>query len=540
MCDKHTTNEATQRKGSRLADGHAHTDAHLWSRRSFLSTMGLASIGGTFMLAGRPVHALGNTPLTERLRQSATDRILVLVQLEGGNDGLNTVVPIRNDIYYASRPNLSIAPAETLALDDEHGLHPTMTAFRDIFADGHMAVVQNVGYDDSNLSHFRSTDILMSGSDENVVLETGWVGRYLDQEHPDFRDEQPDEPLAVQVGGSGLIFKAPGIDMGMSVRDLNRFDDFLDSGRFYTTDGLPATEYGNEMAFMRTTVNAAFRYGTAIQAAAGRGQSTAAYPNGSLGQGFSAIARLINGNLSTSIYVVTLGGFDTHALQADDHASLLSNLSNSVQAFLSDIDDPAKRSRIVLATFSEFGRRIEENGSEGTDHGTSAPMLIIGEQVNGGIYGTDADLSDPDQNGNMRHTTDYRQVYATLLEQWLGAAPEESAGVLSGSFDTLPLISGSSVSAETSDFGGGFGIASNYPNPFRERTVIRYAVDRPANVRIDVYDLNGRHVRRLRDGQQSAGEHEVAVDGTGLAAGRYVARMTSGARTSTATLVRVR
>ena len=528
MCDQHKHRAARLPHGSSLADGRAHATDHAWSRRSFLSTMGLATVGGTFMLAGRPVHALANTPLTSMLRRGLSGRILVLVQLEGGNDGLNTVVPVRNDIYYSSRPNVSIAPGETLALDADHGLHPALTGFRDLFDDGKLAIVNNVGYEDSNLSHFRSTDIWMSGSDENVILETGWLGRYLDEVNPDFVNTEPEEPLAVQVGGSGLIFKGPDVDMGMSVRDLNRFDDFLDSGRFYTLDGLPQTTYGTEMQFLRTTVNSAFRYGAAIQAAAARSTTTASYPEGPLGQGLAAIARLINGQLSTNIYVVTLGGFDTHALQIEEHAALLTNLSAGITAFLSDIVDPTVRENIVLATFSEFGRRIEENGSEGTDHGTSAPMFIIGDRVAGGFYGTEADLANPDPNGNMQYDVDYRQVYATLLEDWLGVEAGISAGVLQRPFDTLPFITPSGVATEPDATPAAMTLRSNYPNPFSERTTLGYSLDRPAHVRMELFDVRGQRVRVLADDTRGPGEHEVTLDGFGLASGTYFVRMQSG------------
>jgi uncharacterized protein (DUF1501 family) len=502
--------------------------------------MGLATVGSTFVLAGRPVHALANSPLVSRLSANASDRILVLIQLEGGNDGLNTVIPITNDIYYRDRPNLAIPANQSLTLDADHGLHPSLTTFRDLFDDGKLAVVQNVGYDNSNLSHFRSTDIWMSGSDENVVVDNGWVGRYLDETNPGFAENQPVEPLAVQVGGSGLIFKGSVLDMGMSVRDLSRFDALVNDGSYYATTGLPATAYGSEMGFMRTTANSALRYGTAIQEAASRSTTTATYPDDELGNGLAAIARLINGDLSTSIYVVTLGGFDTHALQTDEHSSLFGSLSASVAAFMSDIVDPADQDRIVFATFSEFGRRIEENGSQGTDHGTAAPMFVFGNRVNGGLYGAEADLANPDEDGNMRHSTDYRQVYATLLEDWLGASSDLSSSVLLRSFETLPLISNSNVAVESTDVASGFGLSANYPNPFTDRTSIGFLMDRPGQVRIDLFDIRGRHVRTLYDGAANAGKHQVEMDGTGLAAGSYVARMQSGERISTTKLLRVR
>ena len=225
---------------------------------------------------------------------------------------------------------------------------------------------------------------------------------------------------------------------------------------------------------------------------------------------------------------MTLGGFDTHALQIEEHAALLTNLSAGITAFLSDIVDPTVRENIVLATFSEFGRRIEENGSEGTDHGTSAPMFIIGDRVAGGFYGTEADLANPDPNGNMQYDVDYRQVYATLLEDWLGVEAGISAGVLQRPFDTLPFITPSGVATEPDATPAAMTLRSNYPNPFSERTTLGYSLDRPAHVRMELFDVRGQRVRVLADDTRGPGEHEVTLDGFGLASGTYFVRMQSG------------
>ncbi len=540
MCDEHKLKlTAKTRPGSALAHGEAHEADHsMWSRRHFLSTMGAASVGGSMMLAGRPVQAFARTPWLDAVAAANTDRILVLIQLEGGNDGLNTIVPVTNDLYYSARPSLAIPANQTLPLTGELGWHPSLAGFRDIFDDGEMAVLQNVGYDAPDLSHFRSTDIWTTSSDSDESLTTGWAGRYLSTVHPDVVTNPPVDPLAVQIGGPSLVFQGPEVNMGMAIRDLDRFNEFAETGRFYTLDSLPSTAYGDEMWFLRNVVNSAFRYGEAIRAAANAGTNDVNYDDHHLAESLSIAAKLIKGDLETRIYMVSLNGFDTHANQADDHAALLSALSSAVTSFMADLPESV-RDRVIIATFSEFGRRINQNGSDGTDHGTSAPLFVIGKNVNGGLYGPAPDLSQRDAEDNLIYDIDFRHAYATILRDWFGADDVTTDAALTGSFDSLGFLSTSTAVNEAAD-GPQFGLEQNYPNPFAGRTRIKYALDDQAYVRLEVFDVRGRLVATLVDEQRHAGEHEVAWVPDRLPSGPYFCRLSAGDRTRTVSMMHLR
>ncbi|NND72922.1 MAG: DUF1501 domain-containing protein [Rhodothermales bacterium] len=514
------------RKGSRLSDGEDHAHDHCaWSRRSFLSTLGIAGVGTAMVQGGIPVRAIAESLVSRSLAGQPSERTLVLIQLDGGNDGLNTVIPFNNDLYYNARPTLAIPRSNTLEITSEHGLHSSLSEFRSLFDQGKLGIVQNVGYPAPDLSHFRSTDIWATASNSNEYISTGWMGRMLNNENPNFLTEPPEHPLAVQIGGPGLMFRGPATAMGMSVRDLDRFIQFMQDGRFYTLEGLPETPVGDEMWYLRNTVNSAFRYGSVIQEASENGSNSVPYPENYLAESLSVVAQLIKGGLQTNIYMVTLGGFDTHASQGDEHSSLLSQLSSAVAAFLDDIPDGPVKDNLLLMTFSEFGRRIYENGSEGTDHGTAAPMFLIGNALNGGFYGSEPDLSNQDEGGNLIHTTSFQSVYASVLSGWFGLNAAGVSSVLGSEYESLPLFA-SGTSVEDLPTLANVKLLGNYPNPFSDRTAIRIQLARPENITINVYDIGGRHVAQLVNGQVAAGVSEFEFGGAGLASGIYLYKVT--------------
>ena len=516
------------RHGSRLEHGAAHTCDHIrWSRRDFLSTLGLAAMGSAVAFGGRSVQAFGRPLPTHTLPQD--DRILVLIQLDGGNDGLNTVVPIEDDLYYNARPTLAIPKAQAVspgALSPELGFHPSLAPLAPLFDDGDMAIIQNVGYAQPDLSHFRSTDIWTTASGADTVLQTGWVGRYIHESSPAFYEDPPEHPIAVQIGGPSLMFKGPNTNMGMAVRDLSRFERLVEDGRFYRLTGLPQTAYGDEMGYLRETANAAFRYAGAIQEAAGNGSNSVEYPDNSLATSLRVVAQLIKGGLETKIFMVSLGGFDTHADQADMHAQLLRELAGSVAAFLDDFPDGTRKDSLLVMTFSEFGRRVYENGSLGTDHGSSAPLFFFGRPVHGGLYGQRPALNDLDEGGNPRHDIEFRQVYATVMRDWFGLPPSTSDAILGGSFEPLTVLTGATgVATEPAEVPHGFRLHQNYPNPFNPHTVIAYTLAQPSAVRLEVFDVQGRRIRTLVDGRQPAGAHQVTFSGAELPSGTYLYRL---------------
>ena len=242
MCEKHHN----IRHGAALEDGAAHEQDHRnWSRRDFLSGLGLAA-GGAFMLGGTSVKAFGATPLLSQLAAMETDRVLVLIQLSGGNDGLNTVIPFNNDIYYNNRPNIAIAKttAQARSVSGDMGLHPDLDLLFSQFQNGKMGLLQNVGYPNPNLSHFRSTDIWLSATDSDIYNMTGWAGRHFDAQFPDYSDNPPEKPLAVQLGGtSPLLFQGPQAHMSMSISSIEFLDRITETGQIYKTDNLPNTTY---------------------------------------------------------------------------------------------------------------------------------------------------------------------------------------------------------------------------------------------------------------------------------------------------------
>ena len=552
MCDhqhKPQFSKTTSRFGSSLEHGEAHAQDHdLWSRRDFMTTMGLAAAGGAMVLGGTPVRAFGQTPLLAHLRHLETDRVLVLVQLSGGNDGLNNVVPITNSLYYNARPQIAIPDNQTLPIPgtNDLGFHPSFDALTPVYGDGQMAVLQNVGYPDPQLSHFDSTDIWLTASNSDDILATGWVGRYLGSEYPNFDEEPTDFPLAVQMGGtSALLFQGQTNNMGMSLASPDLFQRIVEDGVLYTVEGLPDTTFGREIEFVRTIANDAFIYADAVQVASETGQNQVEYPGNQLAENLSIVARLIKGQLGARIYHVSIGGFDTHANQGNmngPHANLLRNLAEAVKAFLDDLNADGWQEQVMVATFSEFGRRVDQNGSGGTDHGTAAPMFLFSDGVEGGLYGNLPNLADLDQTGNLKYEVDFRSVYATLLKDWFGLPAQTVESVLGGAFDTLNFVSdpATPVAVEDEPVPESFTLHQNYPNPFNPTTNITYTLARTERVTLRIYDAQGRLVQTLIDGTQPAGRHAVPFNAGHLASGSYFYRLqtTDGIQTRQMTLVR--
>ena len=520
------------RHGYRLEHGKAHSRDHaLWSRRDFLAGLGL-SVAGAVTLGGTPVRAFAGTSLMNQLNALETDRVLVLIQLSGGNDGLNTIIPYENDTYYQQRPSVAIAKADAQLrpLGQDLGMHPSMDVLQAYFGAGDMAVLQNVGYPDPDLSHFRSTDIWLSGSDSQSLVQTGWLGRHFDQLYPNFEDERPAYPLAVQIGGvSSLMLQGPATNMGMSLVSEEFFERLAEDGTLYNLNGLPTTAFGDEMAYVRSVANDSFIYAGAVQQASQQGINAVEYPQGNpLANSLSIVARLIKGQLGARIYHVTLGGFDTHANQLSVHANLLNNLSGGIDTFLQDITDGGMQDNVAVMTFSEFGRRVGQNGSFGTDHGTAAPLFLVGKGIKGGLMGSAPDLNDLDGAGNMKHEIDFRTVYATILQNWFGMEQPVVEDVLLG-YNYIPLdvidSPAEPVSVETPEGVGAFTLDQNYPNPFSESTQISFTIDQTSKVRLQVFDITGREVQMLMNRTLAPGKHAVEFHGSDLPSGIYIVRL---------------
>ncbi len=542
----------SEHKGS--ADGHGyrhgaclhHGDAHerdhaAWSRRDFLTRVGLATAGTVLTIGNHTIRAFGQSPLLRALQQSATDRILVLVQLNGGNDGLNTVIPVENDIYYNNRPTIAIPKNSAVLLDNDTGLHPGMSALEPLWLDGKMSLIHNVGYPRQSRSHFEGTVNWSTARDQGAPESTGWLARYLTEEHPDFFTNPLDYPLAVRVGGPATLFQSAAGNLAVTFSDASDLERFVQQGGFYDTENVPATLYGAELAYIRSVTNASFRYVESVQTASDAGANLSAYPPGGLATSLAVVARMLRGGLPTNLYTVSRGGFDTHSGQGGaqgSHANLLSDVATSVAAFMSDLAQDGLDQRVVVMTFSEFGRTLRENGSGGTDHGAGAPMLLFGAGLSGGIYGSQSNLVDL-YGGDPMFTTDYRSVYATLLQDWLGLEAAAVDSVLGGSFTPMGFVEDvASVANDPSpELPAGLSLHQNYPNPFNPTTTIRFDLPTSSDVHLAVFDMNGRRVRSLVERRLPAGSHSINFDADRLPSGAYVYRLQTDGKTVTRTMI---
>jgi uncharacterized protein (DUF1501 family) len=494
-------------------------------RHEFLRQVGLLTGGVALGVQGMPLRAYAHNPFM--VDQETTDgTILVLVQLQGGNDGLNTVVPFENDIYYQKRPSLAIPKDKVLRLSGQLGLNPAMSAFQELYGNGQLSIVQNVGYQSPNRSHFRSTDIWLSGSDAAVTSDEGWVGRYLARKFPAYPITLPEQPLAIQLGSvESMLLQSHAGSMGTVFDNPDTFYQLV-TGTSATTEALPHTAAGDELMFLNQMAVQSIRYASIIKKKADIGKNTVTYPNTSLGKQLAIVADLIAGGLTTPVYLTTIGGFDTHANQvttgnvtSGQHATLLKTVADAVAAFTKDLAKQRLDERVTVMTFSEFGRRVNQNGTTGTDHGTAAPLFVVGKTVRGGIIGTGPDLNDLDASGDLKFKNDFRQVYASVLQDHLGQDAATTQGILGRSFETLPIFRQTPALVVRE---GSFALGQNTPNPVVDETEIQFTLNQRQQVRLVIYDLQGRELVVLREGQIDAGNYTVYVNSVGMPAGHYL------------------
>ena len=403
----------------------------------------------------RTVWALDKTAPATRPLGIPDGRILVVIQLGGGNDGLNTVVPHGMDEYYRARPQLGIPRDKLIKINDTVGLHPGLAKLKEIYDRGQLAIIQGVGYPNPDRSHFRSMEIWHTADPQSQTVTYGWLGRYLDNACPgcDPKRNQINPLAGINVGG----WMPPALK---SQRGLSIALDDPDSFRWVplATDERDAKQTAGTFEKLNSTVaqnlkdphlarldflsrvamnaDASSDRVRAVLAKSRRSESN--YPTTGLARQLQLVARLIAGEIDTRVYYVSMGGFDTHANQAGPHERLLTEFAEAVAAFQADLQKQGNAHRVLTMTFSEFGRRVAENGSGGTDHGAAAPLFITGPAVKGGVYGPHPSLAPGDlDRGDLKFGTDFRQVYATVLENWLGAS---SAPILGSAFAKLKFV----------------------------------------------------------------------------------------------------
>ena len=506
------------------------------------------------LLNGYSVRALDASPLLDAMMNLAaeTDHVLVIVQLNGGNDGLNTVIPLdQYGAYRAARTNIALPQDKVLRLNgnDRTGLHPAMTGMQALYNEGLLSIVQSVGYPTPNFSHFRATDIWMSGSDSNQTLGSGWAGRYLGEAFDNYPVGYPNaampDPPAIQIGSvTSLALQGPGSNMGMSITNPTSFYNLVDG----VQDPAPATPAGKELTHIRTVAQQTQQYAKVIKTAADKVVQQGAYPTGNtLADQLKIVARLIKGGLKTRVYMVSIGGFDTHSLQATasdtttgNHANLLRNLSNAVKAFMDDLKGLGVQDRVMGMTFSEFGRRIRSNSSVGTDHGAAAPVFVFGSNVQPGVLGRNPEIpSTATGNDNIPHQYDFRSVYASLMENWFCADNATLQAVLLRNFQGLPLLKNSACRNINPNVLAGDRLVSNYPNPFTSTTSITFRTA-GGHTLVQVMDMLGRVVAVLADDVYLPGTYTLGFDSAGMAPGVLYVRFQNEAVQQVRSMLKMR
>jgi len=548
MCDHHDpkhTNPADLSEqhtdGSALEHGKLHDNAHKsWSRRNFLLTGGLAALGSAITLNGLPIHALARSPLLAALSNANTDRVLVLIRLKGGNDGLNTIIPVYDyGTYTTHRPDIALPMGNIVMLDNDAGIgiHNGLTNLNPLWLAGKMKVVHNVAYPQQNLSHFRSSDIWSTASNANEYWSSGWLGRFLEQEYPAYLEAPPSIPPAIQIGSeSNLMFRGENTSMSLVINNPNEFYQIAQSGQLYDTENLPDCYYGDELAFMRQVTNSSFRYSQAIKSAYDSSTAAVTYPtNNSLATNLAIIARLIKGNLGTKVYMVSIDGFDTHANQLAGQNTLFNRIGNAIQAFYNDLQATGHNQDVLIATHSEFGRRVFQNGSLGTDHGEAAPVILIGDGLEGnGFIGTPPNIAESNWvgPGNIPYEIDFRRIYATLLQDWFCMHPAIVDAVMGHTHSRIAgMVNACQPSIGSNDTAVLLGHQPDYSE--YGATTIKYAILTGGNTRLRILNKASQPLVTLFNNYHDKGSYKFYFNWLdyNLPEGEYIYQLDSGGKT---------
>lgn len=499
-------------KNQNIKNTNTHDKEHAkWNRRSFLQALGLAS-SGSILLAKTPISAMNPTPLTQALAESNSDRILVIIRLKGGNDGLNTVIPAYDYGTYSNiRPNIKINEASSFALSQEFRMPDYMLDLETLWNSDKMKIVHGVGYPNQNLSHFSSADIWSSAGDTAEQTQTGVFGRYFENLYPDYLLNAPAIPPAIQIGSlSNLLFSGDETGYAFSVANPDQLQTIAQNGVAYDVQNLPNCTYGDQLGWIRSIVNTTYTYAGVIHQAYNNGTNDATYNNSNISKQLAIVARLIKGNLGTKIYMVTLDGFDTHADEIANHSQLMLDLSNSVNKFFADLDSAGYGQNVLAMTISEFGRRPEENASLGTDHGAASTMMLFGEGLNGsGFVSTHPDLSNLDANGNLQHTTDFRSVYAAILEDWLCIDSQVVNDTLFQNY-TRAEIGVACNAANQEDFS--FNQFIHTPIYKNDSVYVQFELKTASTVSIEIFNILGKNLGKVYNKRNLAGNYEVDLN----------------------------
>lgn len=493
---------------------------------------------------GAKAHTQATTPFMKAMLEAAdaNDNILVVIQLSGGNDGLNTVIPLDQYDTYSSasfRGNIAIEQSKILKLKDANqtGLHPSMRGLQRLYSEGKLSIVHSAGYPNPSFSHFRASDIWFTAVDADKLSTSGWLGRYVSDRYPGFPDSYPSttnpDPLAIQISSiSATVFNTPSITSAIAIQDPDAFARIVGDKPNISPSPLPNTAGGKYTAFIRQQQTSSFAYAGQLKIAAGKGVNKVTYPaNNPLADQLKIVARLIHGGLQTKIYYVTLGGFDTHADQVSatdtstgNHALLMQRVSEGITAFMDDLKAQGTQDKVVGMTFSEFGRRAISNGSKGTDHGWASPLFVFGNAVKTQMIGKNPNLKDLD-NGNIKLQTDFRQVYAAILQDWMGASPASVKGILlDKTFDPSPIFKNTKVLNNENEMP--IAVLNIFPNPAQTETIIESEAFARNNSELVITDAYGRS---FDTNPTRLSRTQVRINVGSMASGKYFVKVDTGA-----------
>jgi uncharacterized protein (DUF1501 family) len=524
------------------------------NRRKFLQNTTAGAFMPSFFGRNNDVTAT-DSPWLRMLTGAAaeTNHTLVIIRLNGGNDGLNMVIPLDQYANLASaRANVLINENQVLKLNGTTatGLHPSFTGMRNLYNEGKVKIIQSAGYPTQNFSHFRSTDIWMSASNAAENVSTGWIGRYMMNKYPGYPEAYPTttmpDPLAIQVGDMTLTFMGLTGPMAVSYPDLTNLYNFNDVG-----DNPLTGRVGKEVNYIRTIAKQSDKYGDAINDAFTRGSnSSVVYPTGNnLATQLKAIARLIKGGIKTRVFMVSIGGFDTHSNQVDQndhtkggHANLFTMMDGAITSFQRDCEALRIDRRVLGLTFSEFGRRIKSNASFGTDHGAALPMFVFGSSLYGGILGTSPTIAaNVDVNANIPMLYDFRSVYASIMSDWFCVGATDLEKVMLRNFQKLPIVNSPSciTSSKEIEAAQALKLISNYPNPFDFSTNIEFET-KGGHTMIQIFDVEGQVIAVPVEGDYVAGKYKINFNGGYLPSGVYYARLQNGSISQVRTMLKVR
>ncbi len=540
-------------------DSNFHSKEHRsWSRRQFLMTGGLASMS-SLLLGNSVVQSVASSSILNAVNQADTDRVIVFLNLFGGNDGLNTVVPISDNVgrsvYEEYRPilkrvlgNAAHNYSSNTTLNNfgssDFALPNSMSAAMDMWNNNDMAILHNVGYPNQNLSHFISTQIWQTGADSafDDRFKSGVVGRQMETEFPAFSTAPPVIPPAIQVGNfSNHIFNGQDETMGLIFGSPESFYNIAKDGKLYSTDHLDDCPQGDSNSFVREIANNSNRYSKSIFEAANRGQncgsSNYAETNvnrTSLQSQLSIIARLIKGNLGTKVYSAYGKGYDTHSAQSGSQTALVGEVATNVTAFFDDLKECNLDDKVTLVVFSEFGRTIIENTSLGTDHGNLAPVMIFGGGINGGFYNDPTDLSKVEFNRvtfeSQDKPLDFRSIFATLFEQWLCIPPLLVNYILGDNYPRIDgLITDPCINESLFDKAVLLG---HHAGDDPHEVSIKYAIPNEGVVQLRLMDKSGQELTIFFKETKTAGSHVFTFNTEEclLSSGEYIYQLDAGGK----------